>query len=96
MKKYEKQLFWKLFSENADEQIAAMDSLYALRSRPAVRWSIGMLRSLHPETRLHAALLLKETEYSFALPDLRQALEKETDNDVKEALKETIEFLEKP
>jgi len=96
MKKYEKQLFWKLFSENADEQIAAMDSLYALRSRPAVRWSIGMLRSLHPETRLHAARLLKETEYSFALPDLRQALEKETDNDVKEALKEAIEFLEKP
>ncbi len=94
LKKYEKQLFWKLFSHKPQEQIAAMDSLYALRSRPAVRWSIGLLRSIHPQTRRRAAELLMQTEYSAALPDLREALAKESDDQVKETLKKTIDFLE--
>ncbi len=71
-----------------------MDSLYALRSRPAVRWSIGLLRSIHPQTRRRAAELLMQTEYSAALPDLREALAKESDDQVKETLKKTIDFLE--
>ncbi len=94
LKKYEKSLFWKLFSNDASEQISAMDSLYSLRSRPAVRWSIGLLRSEKPEVRKHAAALLMKTEYSDALPDLRVALKVENNDDVKESIKTTIDFLE--
>jgi putative intracellular protease/amidase len=94
LKKYEKNLFWKLFSDDANEQIAAMDSLYALRSRPAVRWSIGLLRSNKAEVRKHAADLLKETEYSDALPDLWAAYNAEQNADTKASIKSAIDFLE--
>ena len=94
LRKHEKEIFWRLFSEDPKEQISAMDSLYALRSRPAVRWSIGLLRSNNPSVRKHAAELLKLTEYSDALPDLKAAYDAEQNSETKLSIKSTIDFLE--
>jgi len=93
IKKYEKNLFWQLFSDDADVQIKAMDDLYALHSRPAVRWYMGMLRDVNPKVRKHAAELLLQTEYSAALPDLKEAVAVEDQPNVKETMKKAIDFL---
>ena len=93
LKKEEKDNYWLLFSKNPQEQQKAINKLYSLRSRPAVRWNIGLLRSIHPETRQLAAKTLKETEYTYAIQDLEIALEKENDSLTKRILKEVIRFL---
>jgi len=93
LRKQEKALFWKLFSQDANIQISAMDQLYALRSRPAVRWYMGMLRDSNSKVRKHAAELLLQTEYSDALPDLKEALKLEDQIDVKQSIQNTIEYL---
>lgn len=94
LKKYEKEIFWELFSQDSKNQVQALDNLYALRSRPAVRWSIGLLRSHNSQTRKRAALFLKDTEYSDALPDLKAAFKLEDDVEVRLTIKEAIDFLE--
>lgn len=91
--KYEKDNFWKLFDENPEVQILAMDNLFKLKSRPAVRYNIGLLRDISPKVRKHAAYLLMQTEYTDALNDLQQALRIEKDQSVIEQLMETIDFL---
>ncbi|MFK5957877.1 MAG: BPL-N domain-containing protein [Lutibacter sp.] len=93
LKKEEKKQFWLLFSENPQEQVQAIKTLYSYRSRPAVRWNIGLLRSVNPETRQFAAKMLKQTEYSYAIQDLEIALKIEKDSLTKTILKETIAFL---
>ena len=93
LRKIEKKLFWQLLNDTAELQIAAMNELNSYRSRPAVRWTIGLLRDEDAKVRERAAYLLKETEYSFALPDLKVALIIETDEAVKKQLKETIDLL---
>jgi HEAT repeat protein len=91
--KKEKEMFWQLTSDNAEDKIIAMQSLFEMRSRPAVRWNLGMLRDSNPKVRTKAALLLKETEYTAAVPDLKSALEIETDSLAKAAIKDAISFL---
>ena len=91
--KLEKKLWWKLFDNNPAVQIAAIDSLYDLRSRPAVRWNIGLLRNDNPEVRAHAAQMVAKTEYTDALHDLNIALETEQNQEAKQALKDAIDFL---
>jgi len=93
LRKYEKETFWKLFSDSAEIQIEAMDNLYALRSRPAVRWNMGLLRDKNAATRKHAALLLRKTEYSFAIPDLKEAINKEENVEVKQEMQKSLNFL---
>lgn len=93
LRRRESKLFWKLLNDTADVQIAAMNELYSYRSRPAVRWTIGLLRSESPEVRKQAAFLLKQTEYSAALPDLEAALKFETNKEVEAMLKESIDAL---
>ena len=93
LRKQEKKLFYDLLSDSAELQIAAMDTLYSYRSRPAVRWNIGLLRDKNPKIRKHAAYLLMETEYSAALPDLQAALKSETDQNVKKQISRTISVL---
>ncbi len=93
LKKKEKQFFWQLLSDTVDIRLAAMDSLHSLRSRPAVRWTIGMLRDTSALVRLKAAQILQETEYTAALPDLKQAFIDEKNPKVKAQLQKTIEFL---
>ncbi len=92
--KTEKQLFWQLFEDDPDKQISAMDSLYALRSRPAVRWNKGLLRDSNPEVRAEAARLLIKAEYTDALKDLKASYRFETNPQTKKALKKAIDFLQ--
>ena len=93
LRKEEKKNYWLLFSENSEVQMEAMKVLHSYRSRPAVRWNIGLLRSVHPETRALAAKLLMETEYSDAIGDLEQALKIEKDQKTKMKIKESVFFL---
>ncbi len=92
-RKHEKKLFYDLLSDNPDLQTAAMDTLFSYRSRPAVRWNIGLLRDKNPEVRKHAAYLLMQTEYTAALPDLETALKNEQTEEVKKQLEKTINRL---
>lgn len=91
LKKYEKDEWWKLFHNNEDTVVAAMNNLNAITSRPAVRWNIGLLRHSSPKVRLSAAKLLYKAEYSAAKDDVKSAYEQETDAEVKEAMKLFIE-----
>ena len=94
LKKTEKQLFWQLFENDPAVQIQAMDSLYALRSRPAVRWNKGLLRDSNPKVRAEAARLLIQAEYTDAFNDLKASYKVETDPDTKKELKSAIDFLQ--
>ncbi|MCK5845858.1 MAG: DJ-1/PfpI family protein [Bacteroidales bacterium] len=90
MRKYEKKLFWTLFDENESEKVDAMVSLNELRSRPAVRWNIGLLRSNNDSVRLMAAKLLYDTEYTAAIYDIEQALKNENNEEIRFVLKKFI------
>ncbi len=93
-KKLEKQLFWQLFDSNPQTRISAIKTLfYQMHSRPAVRWSIGLLRDTSAIVRKTAAQILKDAEYSYAMPDLKQALKDEKNPHVKKQLEQTIKFL---
>jgi len=93
LKKKEKRLFWQLFDSVPKTRIAAMDSLYDLRSRPAVRWNQGMLRDNNPEVRTRAAYLLTQAEYTDAFKDLKAGFQNENNPDTKKAFKKAIDFL---
>lgn len=82
----EKEYFWKLSSNNEEEIIQALDSLYALNSRPSIRWSIGLLRHSSPVIRSKAAEYLLETEYTWAIPDVESAYNNELDTETKNKL----------
>ena len=90
---YEKEEFWQLFNESPDSLIMAMNNLYNIRSRPAVRWNIGLLRHQNKKVRIKAAEMLLKTEYTPALNDLKTVLEIENDSLVKKQLNKSIDFL---
>jgi glutamine amidotransferase-like uncharacterized protein len=92
--KYEKENWWKLFSNDPKIQIEAMDNLYAVQSRPGVRWYIGMLRDTNPQVRAHAAELLAKTEYTAAMNDLLFAYKNEKNEETKLKIKEAIDKLQ--
>ncbi len=93
LRKIEKEAFWSLFSSNKVEIIDAMQILWELHSRPAVRWNMGMLRDTIPEVRAKAAELLMQAEYTAALEDIKNAYSIESDSITKSTLKVAIEFL---
>jgi len=93
LRKLEKKLFWNLMNDTSEVVISAMNELHSYRSRPAVRWTIGLLRHEDAKVRERAAYLLKETEYSFALPDLETVFKTETNMDTKNQMEETIKML---
>jgi hypothetical protein len=93
-KKFEKDTWWQLFDKDPKIQISAMDTLFLIRSRPAVRWNVGLLRDTDPQVRAHAALLLKKAEYTDALTDLKTGLKIEDNQETKKSLEEAIEFLQ--
>ncbi len=92
--KYEKTNFWKLFSNHPDTVIAAIHHLHSIYSRPSIRWSIGLLRSTSPKVRMAAADYLLQTEYTWAIPDVRTAYETEKLPEVKSQLKKVLSGLE--
>jgi len=85
-KKKESRLFWRLFDDDPSVVASAMDSLYALRSRPSIRWSIGLLRHKNPDIRLKAAQYILNTEYTAAIPDMESAYLHEKDKKYKTKL----------
>jgi len=93
LSKYESQTKWKLYSDDTYEQIEALDKLHEIRSRPAVRWTIGLLRDTNAKTRIRAAKALMDREYTYAYADVKAAYEVEKDKEVKKVLKEAMEFL---
>ncbi len=93
--KSEKKNFWKLFSEDDSIVINALDELYSIRSRPSIRWSIGLLRHESPEVRMHAAKYLLETEYTDAIPDMQAAVEQEEDQEQKAEMEKILIGLKK-
>jgi len=88
--KHEKNNFWKLSSDNNEEIIEALDNLYALNSRPSIRWSIGLLRHNSPIIRAKASEYLLETEYTWAIPDVELAYNLETNPETKYKLGEVL------
>jgi len=93
LRKEEKKLFWQLYSDNTEDVINAMNSLNAMRSRPAVRWNIGLLRHNSADVRKNAAKLIAETEYTYALKDLDQAFKLEQNSDTKKVMQNAIKKL---
>ncbi len=88
--KFEKMNFWNLFHEEDSVLISSMNNLYSIRSRPSIRWSIGLLRHHSWEVRLHAAEYLLETEYTNAIADLEAAVQYEQNQDQKKLLEEIL------
>lgn len=84
--KLEKKLFWQLSDEDPQAIISAIDQLKDLHSRPSIRWTIGLLRHPNADVRVKAAEYLLYTEYTFALPDLNQAIENEGNQEVRNKL----------
>ena len=92
-KKRESGLFWQLFDKDPDVVINTIDSLHALRSRPSIRWSMGLLRHKNPKIRLKAANYILESEYTAAIPDLEAAVKNEKVLDVKKNLDKKLKKL---
>lgn len=92
-KKIEKRLFWKLLDDDSAIVASAMDSLALLRSRPSIRWSIGLLRHRDWAIRLKAANYLLATEYTAAIEDLQVAIKTEKDSSQKQQLQDILRQL---
>jgi glutamine amidotransferase-like uncharacterized protein len=92
-KAFETENFWKLFSDNEFVVISAIDNLYSIRSRPSIRWAIGLLRHKSKNVRLKAADYLVKTEYTNAIPDLESAVNNENDSDTKKVLERRLNQL---
>jgi hypothetical protein len=90
----EKKLFWTLFSNDDNRVVQALDTLHKLRSRPSVRWSIGLLRHGSEKVRLKAAGYLLESEYTYAISDLEMACRQEQNNNLKRNLEQILEQLQ--
>ncbi|MCG8412362.1 MAG: DJ-1/PfpI family protein [Bacteroidales bacterium] len=89
-KRVEKKYWWQLFHPSPDSIIIAMEQLHFMHSRPAVRWNMGLLRSKHAEVRLKAVELLFDSEYTAALPDIKDIFELEENALNKEKMSEII------
>jgi hypothetical protein len=92
-KAFETENFWKLFSDDEFVVISAIDNLYSIRSRPSIRWAIGLLRHKSKNVRLKAADYLVKTEYTNAIPDLESAVNNENDSDTKKVLERRLNQL---
>ncbi len=92
---FEKSMWWKLVSNDEIAKLQAMDTLFALRSRPAVRWNVGLLRDKNAKVRANAASLLAKAEYTDAVKDLKSSLSVEQDSEAKVAIENALRFLDK-
>lgn len=88
--KFEKKNFWNLFHEEDSMVINSLKNLYTIRSRPSIRWSIGLLRHQSWKVRLHAAEYLLETEYTNAIPDMEAVVQNEENHEHRETLRKIL------
>ncbi len=93
LKEKEKEVWLQLFDKNPVTRMDAMYELYTMRSRPGVRWTVGMLRDENAKVRAYAAELTAKSEYSFALKDLEAAYNIEHNKETKTILQQSINFL---
>lgn len=91
--KFENDNFWKLFGDNDEEIKDAIENLHSIKSRPSIRWSIGLLRHNSSEVRIAAANYLLETEYTYAIKDLETAVNTEKDAATKKELEQILDKL---
>ncbi|MEN8152711.1 MAG: BPL-N domain-containing protein [Acidobacteriota bacterium] len=91
--KREKTLFWKLVGDSKNEKINSLKELIEMRSRPGLRWAIGLLRDNSPEVRSFAAKVLAEAEYTPSIKDLKIAEKTEKDPDCLKELKKSLSHL---
>ena len=91
--KFEKKNFWNLFNEEDSLVIKSLQNLHSIRSRPSIRWSIGLLRHQSWDVRHAAANYLLESEYTYAIPDIEAAIETEKDETNRNKLKEILSSL---
>ena len=89
----EAELFWKLLDESPEIRMDALQRLAGMRYRNGTRWAIGCLRDGEPAVRALAASILREDEYTAAIPDLEAAASVERDSSCKETLDASLRFL---
>ena len=91
--KKEKKFFWRLIGDSETEKIESLKELIKMRSRPALRWAIGLLRDSSPNVRSLAAQVLSEAEYTPAIRDIKTALKTEKDPGCLKELKKGLSRL---
>ncbi len=89
----EAELFWRILDESPAIRMEALRRLADLRYRNGARWSIGCLRDGDPAVRALAASILREDEYTAAVPDIEAAANVEKDASCKEILDASLRFL---
>ena len=82
--------FWNLFNEEDSLVIRSLQNLHSIRSRPSIRWSIGLLRHQSWDVRHAAVNYLLESEYTYAIPDIEAAINTEEDETNRNKLKEIL------
>lgn len=89
----EAELFWKLLDESPEIRREALRRLADMRYRNGTRWAIGCLRDGDPAVRALAASILREDEYTAAIPDIEAAASVEKDASCREILDASLRFL---
>jgi len=89
----EGELFWKLLDESPGIRMEALRRLADMRYRNGTRWAIGCLRDGDAAVRALAASILREDEYTAAIPDIEAAASVEKDSSCKEILDASLRFL---
>ncbi len=89
----ETKLFWKLFDDDPNIRIEALQELREKRYRNGFRWAAGMIRDSSPDVRAVAARVLAEAEYTAAIEDLKAVIRKEDDAECKEHLQSSLSEL---
>lgn len=90
---FEKENFWKLFNEDDSVVLQSLENLHSIRSRPSIRWTIGLLRHPSWDVRYQAAQYLYETEYTRAIPDIEASFLAEQDYEHKALLQIILDDL---
>lgn len=83
-----------LLHGSSEQKIAALNWLEAHHSWEAKRWVQGLLYDVSPVVRTRAAEYIANTHYLPYLADLRSSYQSETDQAVKDQLKDQLDKLE--
>ncbi len=85
----------KLNAPNNAERLAAMNELADMGSRDFFQWLPGRLRDDDPNIRKTAATLILKLDHLLGIPELEAALEIEKKEDVKKAMQDVWEQLQR-
>jgi hypothetical protein len=88
--KRESTLLKKLIAKNKNDKLAAMKELFSSDSRKFPRWLPGQLRDSDPQVRKLTAELILDLDYLMAVDDLKQAMDNEQDEKIKDLFQEIL------